>query len=84
MALSAALTRAGHPPATVDTSARVHLDRDGAGFTITSIELTARAAVPGIDDATFAKIAGEAKATCPVSRALGAVPATLEAQLTGS
>jgi len=81
MALSAVLTRAGHPPTTIDSSARVHLDRAGAGFTITSIELTTNAAVPGLDDAQFQKFATEAKETCPLSQALRAVPTSLDAKV---
>src|SRR5215469_18131022 len=39
MATSAALTRAGHPPTSLSTTATVHLDRQGEGFAITKIEL---------------------------------------------
>ena len=50
--------------------------------TITAIALTTRAKVPGVDAAKFAEIANETKKTCPVSRALGAIPKiTVDAQL---
>jgi len=82
MALSAVLTRAGHAPAALDTKARVHLEKDGPGFTITSIELATTGSVPGISQADFAKYAGDAKESCPLSKALKAVPISLEATLT--
>ena len=81
MALSAALTRAGHPPVAIDTTALVHLAKAGAGFTIPSIELTTTATVAGIADAEFQTLAVQAKETCPISLALKAVPMHLTATL---
>jgi osmotically inducible protein OsmC len=81
MALSAALTGAGHPPKSIDTKASVHLNKVDAGFAINKIELETVAEVPGIDQTTFEKIAGEAKAGCPVSKALAAVEIHLTATL---
>src|ERR1700694_6069008 len=46
MALSAALSRAGHPPTRVHTSAKVHIDRGDAGFSITLIELETEVEAP--------------------------------------
>ena len=51
MALSAGLERAGFPPTTVETSAKVHLERGDSGFRIARIDLTCTATVPGIDAA---------------------------------
>lgn len=68
MALSAGLGRAGHVPERIDTTARAHLEKVGDGFKITTIELDTRAAVPGIDEATFRQHAEEAKSNCPVSQ----------------
>jgi osmotically inducible protein OsmC len=82
MALSAALTGAGHPPTSIQTKASVHLNKVEAGFGITKIELETTATVPGIDAATFQKIAGEAKAGCPISKALASVDIHLTATLT--
>ena len=82
MALSAALTGAGHPPTSIHTKASVHLNKVEAGFAITKIELETNATVPGIDAATFQKIAGEAKAGCPISKALASVEIHLTATLT--
>jgi osmotically inducible protein OsmC len=81
MALSGALTRAGHPPTRIHTSAKVHIDRGEAGFSITRIELQTEAEVPGIDDETFQTEAQGAKAGCPVSRALAGTEITLDAKL---
>lgn len=70
MFLSALLTKEGHPPTRIETTAKVHLE---AGPTITQIELVTEAVVPGIDEATFDDIARRAKEGCPVSKALAAV-----------
>jgi osmotically inducible protein OsmC len=81
MALSGALTRAGHPPESVRTTAKVHLEKGEAGFSIVRVALVTRAKVPGIDAATFQEKAEGAKAGCPVSRALAAIEITLDAEL---
>lgn len=70
MALSKALTDAGYPPSSVQTTAAVHLDKTDAGFTVTRIDLSTTGDVPGIDGAEFGKIAEVAKANCPISRLL--------------
>ena len=82
MALSASLTEAGHPPARLDTRAEVDLSMEG-GPTLSQIRLKVSADVPGIDDARFQAIAEDAKKNCPVSKALSAVPISLEAVLVG-
>ena len=81
MALSFALTDAGHAPEELKVVASVDLQKDGAGFTIKNIALDLQAKVSGLDDATFQKIAAEAKANCPLSKALSATPITLTAKL---
>jgi lipoyl-dependent peroxiredoxin len=70
MALSGALGRAGFPPESVNTTAKVHLQKLEPGFTVTRIELTTRAKVPGIDDAAFQQAVEGARKGCPISRAL--------------
>ena len=80
MALSLFLGNAGHKPATIETSATVHLNKVGEGFSITGIDLSTRGKVPGISAAEFQRIAEEAKTNCIVSRALS-VPVTLTATL---
>jgi len=81
MQFSGVLGKNGFAPESIRTTARVHIDKDENGFTITAIDLATDARVPGIDNATFLRLADEAKATCPVSRALAAVPIHLDARL---
>jgi osmotically inducible protein OsmC len=83
MALSNLLAKAGTPVDSVRTEASVTLRLVDGTPTITRIELVTVGKVPNIDDATFVAQAEAAKAGCPVSRALAAVPeitlaATLE------
>ena len=84
MALSHELAQAGHTPNAVDTTAKVTIEKQGDGFTITGIALSTKCDVPGIDSEKFHEIANAAKENCPVSRALQAVPISLEAELVGS
>ena len=81
MARSLALGQSGHDPQSIDTSATVSLDKDGAGYKIASISLTTQAKVPGLDAAAFATIAEETKKACPVSKALAGTTITLYASL---
>jgi osmotically inducible protein OsmC len=83
MALSGALTKAGNPPARIETKADVKLEKDGDGFKIPSIHLTTKARVPGLDAGKFKEIAELAKKNCPVSKVLAAAEITLEATLEG-
>ena len=78
MFLSALLSGKNFPPTSVRTTATVHLE---AGPTIALIELDTVAQVPGIDDATFQELAAEAKAKCPVSKALAGPEIKLRAKL---
>ena len=80
MALSLGLTQAGHPPASIETSCVVHLDKVGEGFSITGIDLTTRGKVPGMSADEFQKLAEEARKNCIISRALS-VPIRLQASL---
>lgn len=82
MALSNKLAEAGHAPEAVDSRAEVDLSMDG-GPQISAIRLTTKVRVPGMDAAKFRAIADDAKQNCPVSKALSAVPITLEAELLG-
>lgn len=84
MALSNILSEAGHVPDSVRTDAAVTLRMVDGAPTITKIALVTVGQVPGIDEATFVEHAQNAKANCPVSRALASVPEiTLEATLAG-
>ena len=82
MALSGQLGRAGFPPESIRTTARVHLTKGDAGFSVTKIELSTRARVPGIEQAAFQEKAEAAKKGCPISRALNpSIEVALDAQL---
>ncbi|KQM61382.1 MULTISPECIES: OsmC family protein [unclassified Sphingomonas] len=81
MALSFALAGAGFTDGTLETTAKVTLDKDGDGFTVTKSALSLTAHVPGIDQAKFEEIAAGAKAGCPISKLLNA-EITLEHTLT--
>ncbi|HVZ49816.1 MAG TPA: OsmC family protein [Gemmatimonadaceae bacterium] len=83
MALSAGLAKAGHAPKSVSTTATVHLTKGDAGFSISGIDLVTRGEVPGLSAAEFQKFAEDTKTGCIVSRALAAVPMTLDAKLVG-
>ncbi len=81
MSLANLLSEKGHPPTDLRTTARVTLQQLETGFSITRIDLTTVGDVPGVDAAQFAELAEQAKATCPVSRALAGTEITLEATL---
>jgi osmotically inducible protein OsmC len=81
MALSANLTKAGHPPEHINTTAKVNLGQVAGGFKITSIDLDTEAEVPGIDQAKFNEVAEQTKKTCPVSVALAGTEIKLNARL---
>jgi lipoyl-dependent peroxiredoxin len=81
MALALTLSQAGHEPDSVQTTAEVHLDKDGEGFSITRSDLTTEVKVKGLDDSEFQKYAEQAEKGCPVSRALGAIEISLDAKL---
>src|ERR1700676_1522979 len=74
MAFSFACDAAGFATAAVDTQAAVRLVAKGGGFSIDRIDLRLEASVPGIDEATFQKLAAKAKQDCPLSKALASVP----------
>ncbi|WP_313316750.1 OsmC family protein [Stenotrophomonas sp.] len=79
MALSAKLSEAGFPPSALDTRADVDLSMDG-GPQLSQIRLKVKAVVPGLDETRFRAIAEDAKQNCPVSKALSAVPVSLETE----
>ena len=72
MALSFALAREGFNDGTLETTAKVTLDKEGEGFKISKSALTLNAQVDGITPEEFEAIAKDAKANCPVSKVLNA------------
>ena len=83
MAFSGVVARAGGTPQSVDVTADVGFgpDQERGGFMITGIKLTVRARVDGLDAEGFQKAAADAKAGCPVSKALAGVDISLDASL---
>lgn len=81
MALANVLAKAGHAPDRLETSAEFDFV-PGSG--ITEVRLAVRGQVPGVDGDEFRRYADDAKANCPVSKALSAnLPVRLEASLAG-
>jgi osmotically inducible protein OsmC len=79
MALSHGLAQGGTPPDSLEVDATVTFV---PGTGITKVALAVRGAVPGLDEASFLEAAEAARAGCPVSKALAAVPEiTLDASL---
>ncbi len=82
MALANGLAQDGHAPTRLETDAVATLEPTDAGFRITSIRLSVRGEVDGIDEEAFRAAAEEAKEGCPVSNALAdSVEITLDAAL---
>ena len=73
MALSLALSGAGHPPSSIHTTARVQLRLVGGAPAIQQIDLSTEANVPGLGQEEFQDHAEQAKTSCIISRALGGV-----------
>jgi len=84
MQLSSRVAAAGGTPVALEVQADVSLGPDPAGgFRLTGIHLTVRGEVEGLDADGFENAAQEAKAGCPVSKALTGVEITLDAALKG-
>jgi osmotically inducible protein OsmC len=82
MSLSSLVAKAGGTPVALDVQADVTLGPDPAGgVRLTGIKLTVRGEVEGLDAGGFEQAAQEAKAGCPVSKALTGVDITLDAAL---
>jgi len=78
MAFSLALAQAGYPPESIQATAAVTF-QPGEGVTGSHLLVSGR--VPGISEAEFERLADEAKTNCPISKALGGTPITIEAEL---
>ncbi|MDX2115215.1 MAG: OsmC family protein [Planctomycetota bacterium] len=77
MQLSAILGNAGFTATRLFATAKVHLEKQDAGFVIPLIELSLEGSVPGLDASQFKQHAETAKASCPVSKALAGPKITL-------
>ena len=83
MQLSHLIAAAGGTPQSLEVTAEVSLGPDSGdgGFRLTGIALTVVVEVEGLDAAGFERAAQDAKAGCPVSKALTGVEITLDAKL---
>jgi osmotically inducible protein OsmC len=81
MSLSDLLSSQGTAPTSLDTKARVTMEEESGRYSITRIELDVVGEVPGCDSETFDRLAAQAEATCPVSRALAGTEIVLTSRL---
>jgi lipoyl-dependent peroxiredoxin len=81
MALSFALSAAGHAPEELRVDGTFTMEQEGVHWIPKGITLVLEGKVPGVAEDKFRELAEAAKKGCPISRALSAVPMTLEAKL---
>jgi osmotically inducible protein OsmC len=82
MALAHGLAQAGTPAKRLETEATATFDKVGEGFGMTTMELSIKGQVDGLDEEGFRQAAEAAKENCPVSQALkGNVEISLDAGL---
>jgi osmotically inducible protein OsmC len=71
MALSHNLAQRGNPPTRLHITATCVLDRkQGGGVEVTTMNLTVRGQVPGLDQAGFEEAARAGEQGCPISNAI--------------
>ncbi len=78
MQLAGALSKAGHTPDSIQTTAAVTFE---AGLGVVGSHLLVNARIPGITGEEFGALAEDAKTNCPISKALAGIPITLVAEL---
>ncbi|MBC7828095.1 MAG: OsmC family protein [Chitinophagaceae bacterium] len=76
MKLSFVLGAAGFEPESIETTSAINFENG----VIAGSHLTVKAKVPGISEEKFKECADDAKANCPVSKALN-IPITLDASI---
>ena len=81
MALANGLSGDGFKVNSIKTEDKVHIEKVDGAFKITKIEIHTVGDVEGIDAEKFQKYAGDAKAGCPVSKALTGTDIILNAKL---
>lgn len=81
MQLSALLSKEGHIPEQIDTTAKVYFNLDPNGAYISKIHLETKVKAPGISRDLFQQQAEKAKTICPISKALKAVNIELSSEL---
>ena len=82
MAFSARLAKNGTPAESLDVKVDVTFDQVDGGWKVASSAIKVAGKVPGIDKATFERLADDAKDNCPISAAIrGNVELSVEATL---
>jgi osmotically inducible protein OsmC len=81
LALAARLSAAGFEPERITTTARVHFAPKGGAWRIDRIDVTTKAAAPGLTEDRLELLARQAQADSPITQALGGVYIALDAQL---
>ena len=82
MALAHALAQAGTPAQRLESDATATFEKVSDGFRMTTMRLSIRGEVEGLDEDAFRAAAEQAKENCPVSQALkGNVDVTVDAAL---
>jgi osmotically inducible protein OsmC len=82
MALAHGLAEAGTPAKRLESEATATFDEAGEGFKLTTMRLSIRGEVDGLDEEAFREAAESAKENCPVSQAVkGNVDVTVDAAL---
>jgi lipoyl-dependent peroxiredoxin len=84
MSVANLVARAGYAAEQVSATATVTLEQVDGSWALTRIDLRATGRVPDLEHDGFVRIAEEAKATCPISRALAGVEIELDAVLASS
>ena len=85
MAFSSRLAKNGTPAESLEVKVEVTFDQVDGGWKVASSRISVKGTVPGIDEATFDRLADDAKDNCPISAALrGNVEISVEATLVES
>ena len=81
MFLAALISGENLTPESVETIARVHLEKDDVGPVITTIELDTQVKCEGLSFDKFDELAAAAKEKCPISRLYASTEKKLTAKL---
>ena len=82
MAFSSRLAKNGTPATTLEVKVEITFDQGEGGWKVASSNIKVNGTVPGIDKATFDRLADDAKDNCPISAAIkGNVALSVEATL---
>src|SRR5215210_4458275 len=82
MALAHGLAQGGTTAQRLETEATATFDKVGEGFQMTTMRISIRGQVDGLDEEGFRRAAEQAKENCPVSQALkGNVDVSVDASL---